>query len=50
MAPVFDRGAIAGLGDGKDFEAQFGVALEAAARVHADLMMAIAARGCRSSG
>jgi len=32
MAPVFDRGAIAGFRDREDFESQFGVALEAAAR------------------
>ena len=41
MAPVFDCGAIAGFGDGEDFESQFGVALEAAARIHADFMMAL---------
>ncbi len=35
-----DGGAIAGLGDGENFESQLGVALEAAARVNADLMMA----------
>ncbi len=41
MTPVLDRGAIAGFGDGENFEAQFGVALETAARVHADFMMAV---------
>src|SRR5216684_1819155 len=41
MTPVFDRGAIAGFGDGEDFESQVGVALEAAARIHADFMMAL---------
>ncbi len=41
MAPVFDRGAIAGFGDAENFEQQFGVSLEAAARVHADFMMAL---------
>src|SRR5271156_1243695 len=41
MAPIFDRGAIAGFGDREDFESQFRVALEAAARVHADFMMAL---------
>ena len=46
MAPVFDGGAIAGFGDSEDFEAQFGVALEAAARVDADFVMATAATTC----
>ena len=41
MTAVFDCGAIAGFGDGEDFEPQFGVSLEAAARVHADFMMAL---------
>ena len=41
MTPVFNRGAIAGFSDGENLEAQFGVALKAAARVHADFMMAI---------
>ncbi len=41
MTPVFDCGAIAGFGDREDFESQFGVSLEAAARVHADFMMAL---------
>ena len=41
MAPVFDRGAIAGFGDGENFESEFGVALETATRVHADFMMAV---------
>src|SRR5208283_1123487 len=39
-AVVFDGGAIAGFGDGENFETQLGVALEAAARVDGDLMMA----------
>src|ERR1700686_1503399 len=39
MTPIFDCGAIAGLGDGEDFELQFGVALETAARIHPDFMM-----------
>src|SRR5580704_5242862 len=41
MTAVFDRGAIAGLGDGEDFELQFRVSLEAAACVYADFMMAL---------
>ena len=41
MAPVFDRRAIAGFRDSEDFEFQFGVSLEAAARVHADFVMAL---------
>ena len=40
MAVVFDGGAIAGFGDGEYFEAQLGVALEAAARVDGDFVMA----------
>src|SRR5580692_9916459 len=41
MTSVFDCGAIAGFGDGKDFELQLGVSLESAARVDADFMMAL---------
>src|SRR5277367_1345123 len=40
MAMVFDGGAIAGFGDGENLEAQLGVALEAAARVDGDFVMA----------
>src|SRR5277367_5819509 len=41
MAPIFDRGAIAGFGDGEDLETQIVVARQAAARVHGDFMMAL---------
>ena len=40
LAPVFDRRAIAGLGDGEDFKSQLGEASETAPCVYSDFMTA----------